>query len=70
MPKKVKMKPGPEPLYGAEKMKNKLIVMLTEEHSQRIRAAARQARQSQSAWARDILLQNAPELTDTNQKDS
>jgi hypothetical protein len=57
MPKKR----GPKPLHGG-KMKRRLIVVLSAEYANRIAAAAAKAVKSQSAWARDILLENAPEL--------
>jgi hypothetical protein len=64
MPKKGK-KPGSKPLFGKEKMGARLIVVLTEEHSARMSEAAKKAGKSQSSWARDILLANAPEITET-----
>jgi hypothetical protein len=57
MPKKR----GPKFVYGKE-MKKRLIVVLSGDHAKRIAAAAQKAETSQSAWARKILLENAPEV--------
>lgn len=59
MPKK--KQPGVDPMFE-KKMEDKLIVMLTPEHNKRIEVAAKAAGKSKSTWARDILLEKAPEV--------
>ena len=51
--------PGTPPKIGKERAESRVIVVVTEDQKQQIKAAASASGKSESSWARDILLEAA-----------